>query len=562
MFSKIKNHTIKSLSIVLSSLTLLSIGTPTMFAKSGRSSSINMQTKISVPRSLNISLDHQLARRDFFRKYVLRMPNEAVVEQLNYEIARYRNRAPGIFKIEKNLIEEFDPRGFLVTLTTLNYLFDKYKSFTEKFIEFKKKSCNRYFTLYTQKQYVVGNTLPLAETLGDMNGFAFNAHYLNYEEFDKKLKQNLVEACLLEQFSQRNNEQLYESITVHEFGHLITFFYAIEKSGLDLPKKSANDMCADITQVQELLMQNANGPEISHKQRLLEIVRGTQSCDTDWHLINLWFLKQNKRDEYLKILSENLTTPELKEKLKKFMDKNSKRTENEKKLIDCLDGVKTYKPEYPYLKTPLSYKTLLSYILSLRSIPPEKQGEYLNLVSKWCDQCKSSGLSNLSTESLAIIKQINEFEYNHGKLTQNEKNALKSLKSIAGLLNCEYKASDEMHDLPYFRMLSRNNQQNLIAFSQALVGRYSEYAVFHRELLSKVAKQKDDLSKNVDFNNTDECPMGTYGETSPHEFLAEAFAHLECSDRKKVSKLGKETEKFIVEEMKFLPKSESKFCKK
>lgn len=56
--------------------------------------------------------------------------------------------------------------------------------------------------------------------------------------------------------------------------------------------------------------------------------------------------------------------------------------------------------------------------------------------------------------------------------------------------------------------------------------------------------------------------ISDYGETNALEFFAEAFAHLECADKpRKINKIGRRTESYLVNTMGFLPREKSKFNK-
>ena len=65
---------------------------------------------------------------------------------------------------------------------------------------------------------------------------------------------------------------------------------------------------------------------------------------------------------------------------------------------------------------------------------------------------------------------------------------------------------------------------------------------------------KEEICKNVASNL-----ISRYGMTASTEFFAEAFAHLECSNKENINEIGKNTEKFIVEKMKYLLPENSKF---
>lgn len=164
---KMKSHTVKNLSVFLATATLFSPFAPVAFAIKPA----DQEIRRNVPRSFNISLGQQLSRRRFWRMHICQMPEESVREQLNYEIARYKNRAPDIFKIDENLIRRSDSKALLIDLSTLNYLFDKYNLFTEKLIAFKRRIKNKSFILTSEP-----NPEPNCpqSTISDLGGIYLN----------------------------------------------------------------------------------------------------------------------------------------------------------------------------------------------------------------------------------------------------------------------------------------------------------------------------------------------------------------------------------------------------
>lgn len=395
---KMKSHTIKNLSVFLTIATLFSPFAPVAFAIRPT----NQEIKRNVPRSLNISLNQQLSRREFWRMHICQMSGESVREQLNYEIERYKNRAPDIFKIDENLIRRSDPKALLINLSTLNYLFDKYNLFTEKLIALKRRIKNKSFILTSEP-----NPEPncLQSTTSDLGGIYLN--HLNSYLQGKRIAE--IDArtnwC-----SKRNLCEAYESILVNGFGHLMLYLYTIEKYNLD--------------------MSNVNAISVSK------------------------FVDQVIGPTFNSFLNQNCTR------------KNPKPTPYDEDLKRILNRC----------PTQLSNTTKERYLSYLRLTKPGKQREFLNIVQTIC--------AIWNPNSVRVEETV-----------RNEARVIKS-----------------------------------------------------------------DLTRSIDTSNRIQCPMGECGNSSPIDFMAEAFAHLECSNRKDVSKLGKETEKFIVEEMKFLPKEKSTFC--
>lgn len=86
----------------------------------------------------------------------------------------------------------------------------------------------------------------------------------------------------------------------------------------------------------------------------------------------------------------------------------------------------------------------------------------------------------------------------------------------------------------------------------------------------KLAINKNDISKlalkteNIvnSITNEKNSFISKYADNSPSEYFAEAFAHLECNDISNINEVGKNTEKYIIENMKYLDKSKSKFYNK
>lgn len=402
MFSKIKNRTLKSLSIALSSIMLILNGAPLAFAASGAKSSVSVPMKINVPRSYSIPPERQLTRRNFFRKYIYSISQETLREQLDYEIKRYINRAPDVFKIDERLIRYSDIRALLINIATLNYLFDKYHLFTERFISFKRQSQNKVFIL----TFEPNATFPQGTT-SDLSGFYLN-NMDNYLSRDIQAQSEV----LYNKLSSRKLCEAYESIMVDTFGRLMVFFYAIDKHHINLSGINA----------------------IATSERIRQMMSVTNGM---------------------------LSNPN-------YVRKKPLPTPYDKELAAILNS----------FSIPISNKSKEETLNGLQLLKPSKQREYVNII----------------------------------------------------------------------RMISTMWSPNAVNIETTLQ--------------SEASAIKENITRSIDASNFAQCPMGTYGQTEPSEFLAEAFAHLECSDHKKVSKLGKETEKFIVEKMKYLPKTKAMFCKK
>lgn len=398
MFFKIKNHILKNLSILLSSITLLHTFPPTALAANHKSLSTNQKLRRNIPRSLNISLEQQLSRRKFWRTNIYQMSEESVKEQLYYEFVRYINRAPDVFKIDEELIRKSNPRALLINLSTLNYLFDKYNPLTEKLIKIKRHSTNRTFKLMLKKK---SESKTLQSSTIDLGGIFLNNTRNSYEEEFGKISR-LTNGYL----SKINKDQAYESAIIHEFGHLMTFLYTIDKYHL-----------------------NMSGIRTTHDQKLTDSISQLLSK----------FVKQN----YTKVAFRG----EFEHYCRELDSMGLNNAEERQYVLEIL----------PHLK-------------------PNKQREFLEIVRVlYCN--------NLSQKELYLSKKID-----------------------------------------------------------------SE---------SKIIKKA--ITQGINTEDKNECPMGTYGNTDSSEFVAEAFAHLECSNPKDVSKLGKETERFIIEKMKFLPNEKATF---
>ena len=76
---------------------------------------------------------------------------------------------------------------------------------------------------------------------------------------------------------------------------------------------------------------------------------------------------------------------------------------------------------------------------------------------------------------------------------------------------------------------------------------------------NKLNDAADSIKKEI-CKNTNSDEISIYGSTKSVEFFAEAFAYLECSNKEDINEIGKNTEKFIVEKMKYLLPENSKFC--
>lgn len=138
-------------------------------------------------------------------------------------------------------------------------------------------------------------------------------------------------------------------------------------------------------------------------------------------------------------------------------------------------------------------------------------------------------------------------------------------EDLRGILNrCPVQLSNPTKEryLSYLRLTKPSKQRDFLNVVQTICTIWNPNSVRVEETVRSEARiVKSNPTRSIDTSNRIQCPMGECGNSSPIDFMAEAFAHLECSNRKDVSQLGKETEKFIVEEMKFLPKEKSVFCK-
>lgn len=455
MFSKIRSHIIKNLSIILSVTAIFSSSIPTTSA----------MKHDDVPTTFYISLEQQLERRAYWRRYVRRMPEKSVKEQLDYEIARYKHRAPDIFKISERLIEKSDPRILLIDISTLNYLFDKYSTFTKQFIEFKRHRQQNFFNLTTNTEY---ETVVNGLTDQDIGIDAFTTPSLvgivlnRTHDLDKAIRLIRHENSINRKTQSRNN--YYSSISpwyecertiTHEFGHVMAMFYIINKYKIDVP----------------------------------EIDRKTA--------------------EKLIPLARDLT-----ERLEKIDAENPRKTISGKKpggKID-LSNLNSLCPHKDCCLNPYLEKLLCEVTSEDSNINPDLKKLLNEAFEKHKATSKDSNINPELVRAYATAVAIIDFK-----------------KGVDNLLD-----EGSLEKLP-------DEKTSL------------------KSITEKSKPIKEALTKNLDTEDKRQCPMGAYGNSDPQEFIAEAFAHLECSNPKDVSKLGKETERFIVEEMKFLPKERAIF---
>lgn len=188
------------------------------------------------------SLIHRAVSEWKFREWDLRkvttkidnLSHEEIDKKIDEEIEKYKKRAPDVFKIDGNLIKKSDKRLFLLTITKLNYLFDKYSGFTERLIDYKRnKAEDKEFLLrrITLKDDGLSIWLKaLQATYYDLSGFVFG-NLSNY----KRLLYSAYKSVNTKFWSPRRQDELIDSIITHEFGHAMETLYVIEKCNLKIP---------------------------------------------------------------------------------------------------------------------------------------------------------------------------------------------------------------------------------------------------------------------------------------------------------------------------------------
>ena len=401
------------------------------------------------------------------------MPEGSVKEQLDYEIARYKHRAPDIFTIDPKLIKESDPRALLIDISTINYLFDKYSTFTKQFIEFKRHRQQNYFILTANPTLEIAinnltdhNVKIDAYVTPSLTGIALNhTHDLDKairffrkaNSFNRKTKSKNI------YYSSISPWHEYEQAITHEFGHVMAIFYVIDKYKIDVP----------------------------------EIDRETS--------------------KKLAPLIKNYI-----ERLKKIDAEKPEKTIAAKGLRKAVD------------------------FSTLDSLCPSKDFSINPDIKKLLDEAFEKKYEATSKDSNINpdIKKLLDEAFEKHKATSKDSNINPDLER-------EYATLMAIIDL-------KEGAENLLGGEGSL-----EKLPNEKESLASITSKseliKNALTEGLDTEDKAECPMGEYGNSDPKEFIAEAFAHLECSYPKDVSKLGKETERFIAEEMKFLPKEKATF---
>lgn len=250
MFSKIKNQTLKSVSLLLSITTIFSVAVPSTFAE-GKPKA-NQKTIIVASSKRKKQKAHTknkktvyvgmvaagvigtgLILRHLIREWNLSKivtaidgltPHE-IDENIEEEIRIYKNRASDVFEFDYNLMQ-IDHKILLLTLMRINYLFDKYEEFTENLIRSKRNDKEEFckFKLMLDKY---GSKLSYDTIACTQLGYGIT--------FNKKLNNNFKNRLSDELNDLRNNwhapcdkHQLIEYTITHEFGHVIHRLYECE----------------------------------------------------------------------------------------------------------------------------------------------------------------------------------------------------------------------------------------------------------------------------------------------------------------------------------------------
>lgn len=451
MLQKIKKYTIKCLSAVLASAIVCPISTT--FA-------------VHDEHSIQLLQKCTRSRQKFICENILRLSTAAVNRQLISEIQRYKNRAPDIFEISEELIDQSDKRTLLIILSTLNYLFEKYKPFTDKLIDFKRSRCgdDRKFILnFTD----LDRTKKLfAFTPPDLSSITFN-DVSDYHESPLHAQFIRQEGAAAE----CKPEEAIAYLTTHEFGHLLSFICYVDKYGYEVVPHKPAEICRNMNDF-------AN--------------------DTRMHALMLELLDTNTREKIHQIL-------------KQCREENAPALE---KILKALANDETLtKDDYPDTE---NFKHLGIMLKKYYDFVDEER-LYMALVKFMEFGWKKEGLSD-------------EEVHKYSRLT------ILCLANIDDNIFLE-----KWHES--FEQWVQSNQR-----MKTFYEKYPDYMGALKTHSSKVSdymlRLKDTVIKE---NDSAQCHIGNYANKDPYEYIAEAFAALECIEPKKAPKSATVLGKFLQE---------------
>lgn len=161
-----------------------------------------------------------------------------------------------------------------------------------------------------------------------------------------------------------------------------------------------------------------------------------------------------------------------------------------------------------------------------------------------------------------LYNKCNNLEFEVTNTTKKHKEATLNVKEIKKLFNISHSLEDKQK-LDEALSKSKEIKNRLKTVTSRLEGlklikleakSYFYYPAFPLNFIPFFIKNT--ILQGIEVSETH---VSEYGDSSPQEFFAEAFAHMECTDN--VGKVGMQLEDYLVNEMCYLPKENSIFNK-
>lgn len=167
------------------------------------------------------AFDFLIQKVNYMRKIlpaeIIKISKQEMEERLSIEINKYINRASDVFEFDYDLMSKVDNKILLISLIKFNYLFDKYRGFTEKFIAYKRENHSKF------KIKVMTNNIHVMDT--NFNFLSFLPG--NLSSYEEHITFNCLDS-IIGFYSPGDIAYWINNHVIHEFGYLMRMYFVLQ----------------------------------------------------------------------------------------------------------------------------------------------------------------------------------------------------------------------------------------------------------------------------------------------------------------------------------------------